>query len=101
MYNEKALNTVQTWLAGFSAMCRYTTFGMASARGSFTSVCNFHCNKTGYCANSPPLWKRIYAFRPLCFIATEIAHAAVKDPLAGFQQEIVWQQLKTPDEPLK
>ena len=30
MYNEKALNPIQTWLPGFSAMCRYTTFGMAS-----------------------------------------------------------------------
>jgi len=30
MYNEKALNPVQTWLPSFSAMCRYTTFGMAS-----------------------------------------------------------------------
>jgi len=29
MYNEKALNPVQTWLSGFSAMYPYTTFGMA------------------------------------------------------------------------
>src|SRR6266699_6134627 len=31
MYNEKALNPVQTWLPDFSAMCHYTKFGMASA----------------------------------------------------------------------
>jgi len=32
MYNEKAQNPVQTWLLGFSARCRYTTFSMASFR---------------------------------------------------------------------
>jgi hypothetical protein len=31
MYNEKALNPVQTWLLDFSAMCHYTKFGMISA----------------------------------------------------------------------
>jgi hypothetical protein len=30
MYNEKVLNPVQTWLPGFSAICLYTTIGMAS-----------------------------------------------------------------------
>jgi len=30
MCSEKTLNTVQTWLPGFSAMQHYTTFGMAS-----------------------------------------------------------------------
>jgi hypothetical protein len=30
MYNEKALNPVQTWLPDFSAMCHCTKFGMAS-----------------------------------------------------------------------
>ncbi len=30
MYNEKVLNSVQTWLPGFSAMYYYTKFGMAS-----------------------------------------------------------------------
>ena len=28
--NETAFNPVQTWLSGFSAMCRSTTVGMAS-----------------------------------------------------------------------
>jgi hypothetical protein len=32
MYNEKVLNPVQTWLPGFSAICLYTTIGMASRR---------------------------------------------------------------------
>jgi hypothetical protein len=36
MYNEKALNPVQTWLPGFSAMCRYTTIDMASLPASST-----------------------------------------------------------------
>ncbi len=31
MCNEKALNPLQTWLTGFSAMYHYTTFGTASA----------------------------------------------------------------------
>jgi len=31
MYNEKGLNSVQTWLPGFSAMYHYTKFDMASA----------------------------------------------------------------------
>jgi hypothetical protein len=31
MYNEKALNPVQTWLSDFSAMYNYTKFDMASA----------------------------------------------------------------------
>jgi len=30
MYNEKALNPVQTWLSDFSAMCHYTKFGLVS-----------------------------------------------------------------------
>jgi hypothetical protein len=30
MYNEKVLNSVQTWLPGFSAICHYTKFDMAS-----------------------------------------------------------------------
>ncbi len=30
MYKEKTLNPFQTWLPGFSEMCRYTRFGMAS-----------------------------------------------------------------------
>ena len=30
MYNEMTLNSFQTWLPGFSEMCRYTRFGMAS-----------------------------------------------------------------------
>ena len=30
MYNEKALNLVQTWLPDFSAICHYAKFGMAS-----------------------------------------------------------------------
>src|SRR5260370_25505891 len=30
MYNEKALNLVQAWLPGFSAIYHYTKFGMAS-----------------------------------------------------------------------
>jgi len=30
MHNDKVLNSVQTWLPGFSAMYHYTTFGMAS-----------------------------------------------------------------------
>jgi ATP-dependent helicase YprA (DUF1998 family) len=30
MYNEKALNLVQTWLPDFSALCHSATFGMAS-----------------------------------------------------------------------
>src|SRR5260370_37075765 len=30
MYNEETLNPVQTWLSGFSTMCRYTIFAMAS-----------------------------------------------------------------------
>jgi len=32
MYNEKVLNSVQTWLPDFSAMYHYTKFGMASIR---------------------------------------------------------------------
>jgi len=31
MYNEKVLNSVQTWLLGFSVMYHYTKFGMASS----------------------------------------------------------------------
>ena len=31
MYNEKVLNSVQTWLPGFSAMYHYTKFGMVSS----------------------------------------------------------------------
>ncbi len=31
MHNDKMLNSVQTWLPGFSAMCHYTKFGMASS----------------------------------------------------------------------
>ncbi len=30
VYNEKALNPVQTWLPGFSSMYHYTTFDMVS-----------------------------------------------------------------------
>jgi len=30
MYNEKALNPVQTWLSDFSALCHYTKFGLVS-----------------------------------------------------------------------
>jgi hypothetical protein len=33
MYNEKALNSIQTWLPGFSAMYQYTTIEMASIVG--------------------------------------------------------------------
>ncbi len=36
MYNEKVLNSVQTWLPGFSAMYHYTTFDMASAAEATT-----------------------------------------------------------------
>src|SRR5258708_31326958 len=30
MYNDKVLNSIQTWLPGFSATYHYTTIGMAS-----------------------------------------------------------------------
>src|SRR5260370_31206160 len=38
MYNEKVLNSVQTWLPGFSAMYHYTKFGMASFIAGFETI---------------------------------------------------------------
>ncbi len=46
MYNEKVLNSVQTWFPGFSAMCHYTKFGMASAAaGQQGNIAAFSINQ--------------------------------------------------------